>query len=290
MRNRNSGYSADGQDNQKSTDGVAKNQVAYDGERFFKSFYRSSVKSEISDRTTIGNDFSLMESRFHYNATENSILRALARRSPPPHGPVVAAAEALTRRRRHRLLDLGSGTGHWIDFFKDVLLVGDAVGVEITDLMIEYLRAKYSDASDISVLQQDICADEFTSELIGGPVDYISAIGIMFHIVDDGLWELALGKLATMLKPDGLLIVGGDFGAKTENVQFHKTDEFESWREYAKVEESEIELRVNKRVRSLADWQKVSGRVGLSIVDLVRTEGCDSIRTPENDILVLALN
>ena len=122
---------------------------------------------------------------------------------------------------------------------------------------------------------------------LGAPVDYVSAIGVMFHIVDDAKWLVALKTLAAMLKPSGIMFIGGDFGAVTRNAQFHKTDTFESWRDYSKAEGAESEIRVNKRVRSLAAWQDAAHAAGLSIVDLVRTEAAPSISTPENDVLVL---
>ena len=197
------------------------------------------------------------------------------------------AWEMLLKRRGLRLLDLGSGTGHWIDFFREVLLVTEVVGVEITERMAEHLRTKYIGDANVKILETDIAAPELSLNAIGGPVDYISAIGIMFHIVDDARWLLSLKKLADLLKPEGLMFVGGDFGTETKNVQYNKTDEFASWTEYREIEAMENEVKVNKRVRSLAAWQEAANQAGLSIVDLVRSDVEHVIRTPENDLLVL---
>ncbi len=291
MRHRKSDQTFDQIDWEPTGTGLnpdSRTEVAYDGARFFKSFYRSNARQAISDRSTIGIDFSLMEARFHYNATENAILKALCRRKPPAHGAMVPTAEKMIRQRRLRLLDLGAGTGHWIDFFRDAVLVSDVSAVEIVDQMADYLRQKYRGDEDIRILQRDICEPGFSVDDIGDPVDFISAIGIMFHIVDDDLWQGLICKLATMLKGDGLIFVGGDFGSETRNVQFHKTDDFETWREFFRAEGSGPEIKVNKRVRSLADWQRAAARAGLVIVDLVRTDCHPAISTPENDILVLA--
>ena len=285
MRDRNSAKTPAAQAGKPETTELR--EVAYDEAAFFGSFYKASARHEVSDRITIGNDFSLMESRFHYNAVENSILRALARRSPPPHGPTVTAAEAMARRRKYRLLDIGSATGHWIDFFRDVVLVTEVEAVEITDFMADHLRTKYAGDAGVRVHKADIAAEDFQIDSLGAPVDYVSAIGVMFHIVDDAKWLVALKTLAAMLKPSGIMFIGGDFGPVTRNAQFHKTDTFESWRDYSKAEGAESEIRVNKRVRSLAAWQDAAHAAGLSIVDLVRTEAAPSISTPENDVLVL---
>ena len=261
-------------------------EVPYDEKLFFESFYKASVRGAVSDRVTMGS-ISDPEARFHYNATENSIIRALLRREPPPEGAMVETWRFMEQRRRRRLLDVGSGTGHWIDFFREAFLVSEAVGVEITAEMGAYLRDKYQDDPAVTILESDIADPAFSPEAIGGLVDFVSAIGVLFHIVDDERWRRAVKNLAGVLKPDGLLLVGGDFGAETANVQFNKIDEFSSWAEHDGMPDGP-ERRVNKRVRSLGHWHRVAAGCGLEIVDLVRTDQERFITTPENDLLVLA--
>jgi hypothetical protein len=87
------------------------------------------------------------------------------------------------------------------------------------------------------------------------------------------------------MKTGGLLLVGGDFGTETRNVQFHRLDEFKSWTEHDSC--GAPAERVNKRIRSLADWSSLAAGLGASVVDLVRSDACPTIRTPENDLLVL---
>jgi SAM-dependent methyltransferase len=255
-----------------------------DERSFFECYYRLSVEGEPSDRMTIGRVTEL-ESRFHYNATENSILRALARLEPPPPQAMSRAWTELQRRRNLRLLDVGSGTGHWVDFFRHVLLVQDAVAVEITRQMAEHLRRKYAGDPGVTVLEADVVQEDLL-ERIGDPVDYVSAIGVLFHIVDDARWERAMAHLAAALRRGGLLFVGGEFGARTSDVQFHGQDRFESWREF-QTPARDGEVRVNKRVRSLARWHALTRALDLEIVDLVRSDREPTITTPENDVLVL---
>lgn len=260
-------------------------QVPYDEQRFFESFYSANVRGEPLDRMTIG-VITDMESRFHYNVVENAIIEVLARRRPPPPQMMVEASRMIQRRAGHRLLDLGSGTGHWIDFFREVFLVAECVGVEITTSMSRHLEEKYADEPSVRIINHDIVDPGFDAELIGGAVDYISAIGVMFHVVDDDRWLKALQNLVPLLKPEGLVFVGGDFGATTRNVQFHQSDQFRTWREFSD-RPVQGEVRVNKRVRSLADWHSAAGASGLRILDLVRTPRNPQLTTPENNLLVL---
>lgn len=261
-------------------------EVPCDAKEFFESFYRASVRGVPDDRATIASTTDA-EVRFHYNATENSILRAFVRREPLPEGPAVEAWRALRMRRGLRLLDVGSGAGHWIDFFRAVLLVRDVVGVEIADNLAEFLERRYAGDAATRILRADVTEPGFGPDAIGGPVDYVSAIGVMFHIVEDERWRRALGNLASAMKPGALMFVGGDFGAVTRNVQFHRADRFSTWREFATAAAPEGEIRVNKRVRSLADWTDAALAAGLRVVDLVRSDREPGIATPENDVLVL---
>lgn len=260
-------------------------EVNYDEKKFFESFYAAGKRGTPTDRNTIG-AITDPEARFHYNATENSIIRAISRHITLPEAAMVEAWRFVQSRSDLRLLDVGSGTGHWIDFFMDVFFVSEAVSIEITDSMAGFLREKYANVNGVDIHQCDIGASNFDQEILGGKFDYISAIGVMFHLVDDEKWLRALAALAQGLKKDGLLLVGGEFAARTENVQFHKVDEFKSWREHSKAE-IDSEVRVNKRVRSFADWNKAATQCGLVVSDLVRSDFDRSIMTPENDILVL---
>jgi SAM-dependent methyltransferase len=268
-------------------DGVRR-EVAHDEKTFFESYYRSTVRPGTTpeDRQTIGGVAEL-ESRFHYNAVENAIIRCVLHRTPPPRGMAVETWRLLQRRADLRHLDIGSGTGHWIDFFRNVLLVSGSVAVEIVPQMAEFLTQKYANAPGVTVFNTDAAGEDFGPDLIGGEVDFVSAIGVMFHIVDDTRWARAFAGLARSLKPGGLMFLGGDFGAETRNTQFHNEDRFGSWREFHHQPPGAEELRVNKRVRALTTWVTEAARLGLEVVDLVRADRDYAITTPENDILLL---
>lgn len=257
---------------------------AMDERAFFTSFYKANVRGQINDRTTIGG-VTDAETRFHYNCVENSIIRAVARREGPVSMVEAHRAAMLRERRRH--VDIGSGAGHWIDFFREVLLASDLIAVEITEQVSAHLREKYAGDARVRVLCRDVVDEAFVQDILAdGPVDSVSAIGVMFHIVDDARWGTALRHLAAVLKPGGLLFVGGEFGATTRDVQFHGADEFSTWSEFARAR-AQGTHRVSKRVRSLADWGRAASDAGFDVADLVRSDRDPTLTTPENDVLVL---
>jgi SAM-dependent methyltransferase len=257
-------------------------ELAYDARAYWTSYYKAQLRGPVGDWITVGAGTEV-ESRFHYNATENSIIRAMLRREPVG-GMTAAVWRFVQERSGRRLLDIGSGTGHWIDFFRQVFRVARVVGVELAPQMADRLREKYAGDAAVAIHALDVSDSRF--DLSGERFDLISAIGVMFHIIDDDRWHRAVGNLAGVLASGGIVIVGGDFGTETRNVQFHGSDHFESWNEQAASMADKN--RVNKRVRSLADWHKAAADHGLAIADLVRSDQEPGIATPENDILVLS--
>jgi len=246
---------------------------------FFSSYYRATASGRVRDSVTIGT-VTEPESRFHYNACENTIIRCLAKLFPVS-GQAPNVWRFAQERRAWQVLDVGSGTGHWVDFYLEVYLARAVTAVEFVPQMADYLRTKYAGRAEVTVLAADLADDGLPQR----EFDLVSAIGVMFHIVDDGRWRQAVARLLAALKPGGLLLIGGDFGAKTRDVQFHRVDQFESWQEHdASGAASSL---VNKRVRSLADWSALVAELGAEIVDVARSEATASLRTPENDLLVL---
>ena len=261
------------------TDPGAESAAEFEAKTFFSSYYRATARGQIVDSMTIGT-VSEPEARFHYNANENSIIRCLTKFAPIGNQPPGVWRFAQTRRA-WTVLDVGSGTGHWVDFYFDVYLARAVTAVEFVPQMAEFLRAKYAGRQEVTVLQADIANDPLPENHF----DIVNAIGVMFHIVDDRLWKQAVAKLLAALKPEGLMLIGGDFGAETRNVQFHRTDRFDSWSEHDSTKAPA--QRINKRVRSLAEWTHLASDLGAVVVEIIRSDAAPGIRTPENDLLVL---
>jgi SAM-dependent methyltransferase len=239
----------------------------YDAKRFFESWHRASGGS-LSDAGTIAAGRSAVATRYHYDAVEASIIEYLATRPLPDELSV---------------LDVGSGAGHWIDFYREVFGAATVVGTEISEPTAESLREKYDGVSGVEIVSDDVSSEGFD---LGQRFDVVNAIGVMFHIVEDQRWELALGNLARHLAAGGSLLVGGQFGRVTQDVQFHRKNEFETWDEFRTGDE--LPRLVNKRIRSLRRWREAADRANLRVECVKRTRTNRLIETPENNVLVLS--
>jgi 2-polyprenyl-3-methyl-5-hydroxy-6-metoxy-1,4-benzoquinol methylase len=247
---------------------VLQEKAPYNMEKYFRSWHRATLDQEFSDRNTISPNHNPLFSRYHYNAVENSIIEYFA--SQHIIKPL-------------KVLDIGSGAGHWIDFYCDVFQAAHVVGVEISRPCVTALCKKYEHADNIHIIQADVSCSDFS---LGEKFDIINAIGVIFHIVDDDLWRQTVKNLSAHLEKDGVIVVGGQFGLITQNVQFHTTDEFSTWEEY-RTAHSDVTL-VNKRIRSLRRWRDCARIAGLRVFCVKRTKQHKEILTPENNVLFLS--
>jgi SAM-dependent methyltransferase len=241
-------------------------KVPYDAKRSFDAHYLAREGPRISDADTIALDIDPLFAAYHYNAVENSIISYLVGRARHP-SPAV--------------LDIGSGSGHWIDFALTTLRAESICGVDISRVSARLLRKKYASSPRVRILEADIAGADFDVE---GPFDIIIAIGVMFHIVEDRLWERAVARLASLLSEDGIILVGGQFGLITQNVQFEALDNLS--RPDSAGATAPVAL-VNKRIRSLRRWERCAQEAGLEVERVVKTTQHKDIFTPENNVLVL---
>jgi len=102
--------------------------------------------------------------------------------------------------RRASVLDVGSGSGFYVSIMRE-LGVPALVGTDITERSIEYLRQRYA---GYSFVQCDIGAA--SPDLPGGPFDIITAMDVLFHIVDDQAYERAFTNVAAHLDSGGFFI------------------------------------------------------------------------------------
>ena len=100
-----------------------------------------------------------------------------------------------------RVLDVGSGTGFWLDVWRS-LGVGNLTGSDLTTIAVERLRAHFP---SYPILKLDIAASD-TPDLASGAFDVISAFDVLFHIVSDEAFASALANVNAMLKPGGLFL------------------------------------------------------------------------------------
>ncbi|HME11381.1 MAG TPA: class I SAM-dependent methyltransferase [Candidatus Acidoferrum sp.] len=99
-----------------------------------------------------------------------------------------------------QVLDVGSGTGFWVEVWKS-LGVKKLTASDITVVASERLREKYP---EYRVLRMDITSPEAGAP--GQQYDLISAIDVLFHIVDDGGFSRTFTNVGRLLKPGGFFL------------------------------------------------------------------------------------
>ncbi len=102
--------------------------------------------------------------------------------------------------RQARVLDIGTGVGFYVDRWRE-LGAARITGVDITKVATEAMRRKYPDQE---FYQLDISGDP--DPLAGHTFDGISAIAVLFHIVDDARYAQALRNIFGLLRRGGLFI------------------------------------------------------------------------------------
>ena len=104
-----------------------------------------------------------------------------------------------------RVLDIGSGTGFYISQWKR-FGARSITGIDITDIAVAELRR---DHPECEFLKGDI--GELDSPLSDGTFDVVSAMAVLFHIVEDSRYQTAMANIARVLRPGGLLIYSDNF-------------------------------------------------------------------------------
>jgi SAM-dependent methyltransferase len=126
-----------------------------------------------------------------------------------------------TLRRRvgpgARVLDVGSGTGFYIDRWRE-LGVTDVTGSDLTGFAVERLRERYPENSFHKL---DITS---ASPPDLGSFDAVSAMDMLFHIVDDESYARAIRNLAGLLAPRGLLVLTEIFAHRDTRYVRHEVD------------------------------------------------------------------
>jgi SAM-dependent methyltransferase len=240
---------------------------AYDAKAYYDARYAVAREAgEFTDATAMQPGHSPLRTRYHYNAVENAILEALIPKPPP---------------ERFSVLDVGSGAGHWVGFYRDALDAGSVVGVEISTPAVEGLRERFDGAEGVEFVDADVSAPGFSLERT---FDVVNAVGVLYHVVDDDAWRRAVANLGAHLAPGGALVVGEDFPKVSLDAGFHRSDHFSSWEE-EKAARPERML-VGKRLRPQRTWRGAAEAAGLEQVANVPVRTAKSILTPVTRVLV----
>jgi SAM-dependent methyltransferase len=116
----------------------------------------------------------------------------------------------LADRGSLRVLDVGSGTGFYLEAWRRLGVAGVA-GSDLTAVAVAKLSARYP---GVPVHQLDI--GEEGVQPPGAPFDAISVMDVLYHIVDDDRYERALRNCARLLKSGGTLILSENFVASQQ--------------------------------------------------------------------------
>jgi len=105
-----------------------------------------------------------------------------------------------------KIFELGSGGGFWVDFFHR-LNPALFFGSDLSPTAVARLRSNYPDDKFVSVAD-----DEAWLQIKqAGPYDLCLGIDVLYHIVDDAIWERALKNLCSNCKAGGWLLLADYF-------------------------------------------------------------------------------
>jgi SAM-dependent methyltransferase len=129
------------------------------------------------------------------------------------------AFERLLAHARRRLsgasvLDIGCGTGFYTDYCARQE-VGSYVGIDITEISMHTLRQRFP---DFQFVQADITSDDWDSST---GYDIVIAADVLYHIVDDRGFGVALQKLCAAVKSGGVLVIADVFPLHTVQTKAH---------------------------------------------------------------------
>jgi SAM-dependent methyltransferase len=105
--------------------------------------------------------------------------------------------------RGGRLLELGFGTGFYLDLWTE-LGVGHVSGFDITEIAVNAARERYN--KQWSFQKADIGAPLPLGDS-AGKCDLATAFDVLFHLVEDQNWNGALDNIAAAVKPGGHAII-----------------------------------------------------------------------------------
>ena len=111
------------------------------------------------------------------------------------------------KRQSVLILDIGSGTGFYIDMWKE-LGATRVSGSDITDVAVLKLRQNYP---TYEFFKLDIGQDVLPDHLSARRFDIISAFDVLFHITDDARYRNAILNIHRLLNEGGIFLFSENF-------------------------------------------------------------------------------
>lgn len=104
---------------------------------------------------------------------------------------------------KSHVLDIGSGTGFYLDCWRE-LGVRSIAGSDFT----EQVRASLAQRFDVPILRFDVGGNDIPRDR---RYDAVSAMDVLFHIVDDDAYARSFVNIASVLVPGGVFIFTENF-------------------------------------------------------------------------------
>ena len=102
--------------------------------------------------------------------------------------------------RRARVFDIGSGTGFYLELWKE-LGVSSIAGCDLTEIAVSRLRSAFPSST---IFEMDI--GDALSPSVCEQYDVVSAFDVLFHIVEEGRYERAIRNVHSLLRPGGVFL------------------------------------------------------------------------------------
>lgn len=142
-----------------------------------------------------GKGWEWYEARYHYNLVENGVIDILRSRF----------AGKITGKS---VLDIGSGSGHWIGFYLHCLQARHITAIDVSPFCVKDLGETYGNMPTVEIQHADFAHPNLD---VGSKFEVVNAIGIMSALSDEQ-WSNTLANMIRHLDPDGIGIVSGEFG------------------------------------------------------------------------------
>lgn len=155
-----------------------------------QSYWEERLRNNLNLRGTGHRAFGLAYNGWLYRAQSDCMDAVSAR----------AGVEIAGRK----VLDVGSGTGYFVEYFKRKG-AAHVTGLDITQSSVDYLAQTYPE-DDFRVA--DVAATDF---VLGRQFEIVSIISVLYHVVDDAGFAQAVKNLCDHVAPGGYLFLSDTF-------------------------------------------------------------------------------
>ncbi len=100
-----------------------------------------------------------------------------------------------------QIVDVGSGTGFYVSAWQE--LGAQVTGMDLTETAVGELAKAYPDGRFV---RGDISDPAIVEQVGAASADAVSAMDVLFHIVDDAAFDQALTNIRDILKPGGYFL------------------------------------------------------------------------------------